>query len=132
MEKHCRTDYQYSLRKTVGRVSPILVTLTSLSDSNFERSKISLKKNKRDGVDSNSNGFNYCVRRKEGKIPRFSAAVPSVLSNHELFTNGNRTLGIISKICKLRGGTPALLRPVGTLQVLVWLDVGKNDSSSIK
>ena len=33
-----------SLRKTVRKVSPILVTLTSRSDSNFERSNISLKK----------------------------------------------------------------------------------------
>ena len=44
----------------------------------------------------------------------------------------NRTPGIISKICKLGGGTPALLRPVGTLQDFALLDVGKNDSSSIK
>ena len=67
------------------------------------------------------------------------------LSNHRLFTNGwetrsrdvwkpvsNRTLGISSKICKLGGGTPALLRPVGTLQDFVWIDLGENDSSSIK
>ena len=64
---------------------------------------------------------------------------------HGLLTNGwgkrprdvwkpvsNRTPGIISKICKLRGGIPALLRPVGTLQDFAWLDLGKNDSSSIK
>ena len=44
----------------------------------------------------------------------------------------NRTPGIISKICKLRGGTPALLTPVGTLQDLAWLDFGENDSRSIK
>ena len=65
--------------------------------------------------------------------------------NHGLFTNGwetrsrdvwkpvsNRTPGIISKLCKLGGGTPALLRPVGTLQDFALLDMGKNDSSSIK
>ena len=65
--------------------------------------------------------------------------------NHGLFTNGwetrprvvwkpvsNRTPGIVSKICKLGGGTPALLRPVGTLQDFALLDMGKNDSSSIK
>ena len=34
-----------SLRKTVEKVSPILVTLTSSSDSNFEWSNISLKEN---------------------------------------------------------------------------------------
>ena len=44
----------------------------------------------------------------------------------------NRTPGIISKICKLRGGTPALLRPVGNLQDLAWLDLGENDSSLTK
>ena len=65
--------YINSLRKTAGRVSPILVTLTSRSDSNFERSNISLKENRWDGVDSNSNGFDHCVRKKEGKIPWFSA-----------------------------------------------------------
>ena len=43
----------------------------------------------------------------------------------------NRTPGIISKICKLRGGTAALLRAVGILQDFAWLDLGKNDSSSI-
>ena len=59
---------QVSLQKTVGKVSPILVTLTSRSDSNFERSNNSLKENKRDGVDSNSNGFDYCVRQNDGKI----------------------------------------------------------------
>ena len=51
-------------------------------------------------------------------------------------TCGNRlaieTPGIILKLCKLGGGTPALLRPVGTLQDFAWLDLGKNDSSSIK
>ena len=54
-------------------MSPILVKFTSRSDSNFERSNISLKEDKRDGVDSNSNGFGYCVRKNEGKILWFSA-----------------------------------------------------------
>ena len=54
-------------------MSPILVTLTSPSNSNFELSNISLKENKQDGVDSNSNGFNYCVRKNEGKVLWFSA-----------------------------------------------------------
>ena len=47
----------------------ILVTLTSRSDSNFERSDISLKENKRDG---DSNGFDYCVRKNKGKVLWFS------------------------------------------------------------
>ena len=55
------------------RVSPILVTLTSRSDSNFERSNISLKENKWDGVDLNSNGLDKCVIKNEGKILWFSA-----------------------------------------------------------
>ena len=36
-------------------MSPILVMLTSRSDSDFERSNISLTENKPDGVDPNSN-----------------------------------------------------------------------------
>ena len=43
-------DAEISLRKTAGKVSPILVTLTSRSDSDFERSNVSLKENKPDGV----------------------------------------------------------------------------------
>ena len=49
-------------------MSPILVTLTSRSDSDFERSNISLKENKPDGVDPNSNDIGYYVRKNEGKI----------------------------------------------------------------
>ena len=52
-------------------MSPILVTLTSHSDSNFERSNISLKENKRDGVDLNSNGLDYCVRKNKEKLYGF-------------------------------------------------------------
>ena len=52
-------------------MSPILVTLTSRSDSNFERSNVSLKENKRDDFDSNSNGLGYCVRKNEGKFYGF-------------------------------------------------------------
>ena len=53
------------------KVSPILVTLTSRSDSNFERSNISLKETKPDGVDWNSNGLDYCIRNNEGKFDGF-------------------------------------------------------------
>ena len=49
-------------------MSPILVTLTSLSDSDFESSNVSLKENKPDVVNPNSNDINYYVRRNEGKI----------------------------------------------------------------
>ena len=45
-------------------MSPILVTATSRSVSNFERSNIGLKVNKLDGVDSNCNSLNYGVRKK--------------------------------------------------------------------
>ena len=62
-----------SLRKTVGKVSPILVTLTSRSDSDFESSNVSLKENKPDGVNPNSNDIDYYVRKNERKILWFSA-----------------------------------------------------------
>ena len=54
-------------------MSLILVTLTSRSDSNLERSNISLKEKNPNGVDSNYNGLDYCVRKNEGKNLRFSA-----------------------------------------------------------
>ena len=54
-------------------MSPILVALKSHSDSNFERSNISFKENEPDGVDPNSNGFYYCVRKKEGRTLQFPA-----------------------------------------------------------
>ena len=63
----------HSLRKTVGKVSPILVTLTSRSDSDFESSNVSLKENKPDGANPNSNDIDYYVRKNEGKILWFSA-----------------------------------------------------------
>ena len=51
-------------------MSPILVTLTSRSDSDFERSNHSLKENKPDGVDPNSNDLDYYVRRT-GMMEKF-------------------------------------------------------------
>ena len=69
-------------------MSPILVALTSRSDSDFERSNISLKENKRYGVDSNSDGFDYCVRKNEGKFYGFRQTVivisPDGQENSEL------------------------------------------------
>ena len=62
-----------SLRKTVRKVSPILVTLTSRNDFDFESSNDSLKENKPDGVNPNSNDIDYYVRKNEGKILWFSA-----------------------------------------------------------
>ena len=59
----------YSLRKTEGKVSPILVTLTPPSDSDFERSNVRLIENKPDGVIPNSNDIDYYVRKNEGKVP---------------------------------------------------------------
>ena len=53
-------------------MSPILVTLTSRSDSDFEISNVSLKENKPDGVNPNSNDIDYYVRKNEGKIRWFS------------------------------------------------------------
>ena len=54
-------------------MSLTLVTLTSRSDSDFERSNVSLKENKPDGADPNSNDLDYYVRKNEGKIIWFSA-----------------------------------------------------------
>ena len=54
-------------------MSPILVTVTSSSDYNFEHSNISLKENVPGGVDPNSDGHDYCARKNEGKILWFSA-----------------------------------------------------------
>ena len=59
--------------KLVEKVSPILVTLMSRSDSHFERSNVSLKENKPDGVNPNSNDIDHYVRKNEGKILWFSA-----------------------------------------------------------
>ena len=57
--------------KPKRRVSPVLVTLSSRSDSNFERSNISLKENKRDDDDLNFNILDYCVRKNEGQFCGF-------------------------------------------------------------
>ena len=63
----------FSLRKTVGKVSPILVRLTSRNDSDFQSSNVSLKENKPDDVNPNSNDIDYYVRTNERKIRWFSA-----------------------------------------------------------
>ena len=54
-------------------MSPILVTLMSRSDSDFESSNVSLKENKPDVVNPNSKDIDYYVRKNEGKILWFSA-----------------------------------------------------------
>ena len=81
------TLWSYNARSSVCRksrenVSPILVTLTSRIDSNFGRSSISFKENKWDGIDRNFNGLDYCVRKNEGKILRFSADCITMLAKH--------------------------------------------------
>ena len=68
-----KNPYYLSLRKTVGKVSPIPVTLTSRSDSDVENSNVSFKGNKPDGVNPNSNDIHYYVGKNEGKIQWFSA-----------------------------------------------------------
>ena len=68
-----KTKALYILRKTVGKVSPIPVTLTSRNDSDFERSNVSFKENKPDGVNPHSNDIDYYVRKNEGKILWFLA-----------------------------------------------------------
>ena len=49
-------NYYSACGKPWERVSPILITLTSRNDSNFEQSNISLQENKWNGVDLNSTG----------------------------------------------------------------------------
>ena len=53
------TYFIHSLRKIVGKVSPILVTLTFRNDSDFESSDVSLKENKPDCVNPNFNHIDY-------------------------------------------------------------------------
>ena len=54
---------------------PILVTLTSRSDSDFERSNTSFKENKPDGVDLNSNGLTTAFERTKEKFYGFRQTV---------------------------------------------------------
>ena len=70
----------------MGKVSPILVTLTSRSDSDFERSNVSLKEDKPDGDNPNSYDIEYYVRKNEGKIRGFSAdcKVDTITNFHRL------------------------------------------------
>ena len=64
----------------MGKVSPILVTLTSRSDSDFERSDVSLKENKPDGDNPNSDVIHCYVRKNEGKLYGFRQTVSDSLS----------------------------------------------------
>ena len=58
-------------------MSPILVTLTSRSDSNFERLNINLKENKRDGVHPNPTVSNTGFERTKEKFDGFRQTVNS-------------------------------------------------------
>ena len=71
----------FSLRKTVGKVSLILVTLTSRSDTDFESSNVSLKENNPDGVNPNSNDIDYYVRKNDERTLWFSADCLSAKHN---------------------------------------------------
>ena len=62
-----------SLRKTVEKASPILVTLTSRNDSDVESSNVSLEEIRPDGVNPNTNDIDCYVRKNEGEILWFSA-----------------------------------------------------------
>ena len=48
-----------------------LVTLTSRSDSDFERSNISFEENKLDGIDLSSNGLTTALERTKEKFHGF-------------------------------------------------------------
>ena len=64
-----------SLRKTVGKASPILVTLTSRSDSDVESSNVNLKENKPDGVNPNSKDIDYYVRKNDMVFGRLNKPI---------------------------------------------------------
>ena len=64
----------------------------SRSDSDFERSNVSLKENKLDGVNPNSNDIGYYVRKNEGKFFGFRQTVQSItflnkLPNYLIFAH---------------------------------------------
>ena len=59
------------MRKAVGKVSPILVMLTSRNDSDFESSNVSLKENKPDGNNLNSNDIDITFERMKEKFNGF-------------------------------------------------------------
>ena len=71
-------------------MSPILVTFTSHCDFDFERSNSSLRENTPNGVNLNSNGLHYCIRKNEGKILWFSA---------DCIMNPDQSLGNKLNIC---------------------------------
>ena len=52
-------------------MSPILVMLTSRSDSDFERLNISFKENKPDGVDLNSSSLTSAFEKAKEKFYGF-------------------------------------------------------------
>ena len=56
-------------------MSLILVTLTPRSDSDFERSHISVKENKLDGVDLNTNCLTVAFDRTKEKLYGFRQTV---------------------------------------------------------
>ena len=61
--RHFSPEELNSLWKPVGKS---VTDSCSRSNTNFERLNNSLKENERDGVDLDSNGLDYCVR-KEGR-----------------------------------------------------------------
>ena len=75
-------------------MSPILVTLTSRSDSNLERSNISLKENRPDCVALNSDGLDFCVRKKENFYGLRHTVLPSKYIKRALvFSKSQHGLG---------------------------------------
>ena len=55
----------------MGKVSPILVTLTSRSDSDFKRSNISFNENKLDDIDLSSDSLTTAFERTKEKFYGF-------------------------------------------------------------
>ena len=67
-------------------MSPILVTLTSRNDSDFKSSNVSLKENKPDGVNPNSNVIDHYVRRMKEKLYGFRQTEFSAFMESQLFS----------------------------------------------
>ena len=109
-------------------MSPILVTLTSSSDSNFERSNISLEENKRDGVDPSQLMYSKERRRNYTVLGRLrvmqnrkSSDGFSDLKSHEIgpkmpsITNTHNATSNIT--CLVTGSpSPSHMRKRPTLQ----------------
>ena len=92
-------------------MSPILVALTSRNDSDFESWNVSLKENKPNGVNPNSNDVDYYVRKNEGKVLWFSA--DCICSQYVSFqlNHKRRILALIKVLDSYTGRSTGIVFP---------------------